>query len=524
MRTLVFAAVLCSTSVASAADLYVATTGSDANPGTAAKPMRSPIEALKRAAPGDVVRVRAGVYAGGGWIDKKGKDGMPIRVVSEDGPRKAILEGGDETLRLGDGASYLRFEGLEVRNSKNNLIHVDGGAHHIWFIDLYAHDAGPDGDVVKVNQSHHIVIDGMEAARAGKRTIVSPPYQECIDFVDVDHSLVTRSYLHDNGGSIIYAKGGSKRVVFERNVIAGQRAGGENDPAVGIGGWTDADLFGGEVYEALDVVLRNNLIVGNAHGAIAIYDARGATVANNLLLDNDVVGILIKQGNGPSKKSDDVRVVSNIIVDTRGKMPTPFLKQGTHSLTGLYVTDNLYWNTGAAIPATTLVTSEPGRFVGDPKIATAPFASWSAAVAAFKPGAPGDGADTSGAPYGVVDDITGALRSGTRHRGPYRLGAPMPVDAGAPDTDSGVTIEEDTGSVEDTMVAIDAPEVDTGVLLPEDAGDAALIFDTGTGEAVAADPAGCGCRAPRRSAHGAWELALLALATCAHRKARSSTP
>jgi hypothetical protein len=63
-------------------------------------------------------------------------------VLSVDGPRRAVIAGGSETLRIGDAASYLVFDGLELRNSTNNVIHIDGGSHHIWLRNVYAHHAG----------------------------------------------------------------------------------------------------------------------------------------------------------------------------------------------------------------------------------------------------------------------------------------------------------------------------------------------------------------------------------------------
>ena len=139
--------------------------------------------AINRAMPGDRILVPAGTYAGGGWIERSGTASAPITVVAVDGPRTAVIEGGSEALRVGN-SSYLVFDGFEVRNSGNNAVHIDG-SHHVTLRNLYAHDAGLDGDVVKVNQSHHMVIERSEFARPGRRTIVDNPYQECLDFVDV---------------------------------------------------------------------------------------------------------------------------------------------------------------------------------------------------------------------------------------------------------------------------------------------------------------------------------------------------
>ncbi|MBK8695875.1 MAG: hypothetical protein IPN17_27340 [Deltaproteobacteria bacterium] len=118
-------------------------------------------------------------------------------MVSVDGPRRAVIAGGSETLRIGDAASYLSFEGLELRNSTNNLIHIDGGSHHIWLRDVYAHHAGVDGDVLKVNQARASTSRALEFASPGSARVARRPSQECIDFVDVDDIVVRDSYIHD---------------------------------------------------------------------------------------------------------------------------------------------------------------------------------------------------------------------------------------------------------------------------------------------------------------------------------------
>src|SRR5439155_22585151 len=116
----------------------------------------SPIApAINAAHPGDRILLRAGTYPGGGWIGPAyGTAAAPITVLSVDGPRRAVIEGGGEALRIGDGSSYLVFDGLEVRNSGDNAVHIDGGSHHITLRNMFVHDAGFNGDVVKVNQAH----------------------------------------------------------------------------------------------------------------------------------------------------------------------------------------------------------------------------------------------------------------------------------------------------------------------------------------------------------------------------------
>lgn len=405
-------------------------------------PGESLATAIRRALPGDRVILRAGIYPGGGWIEQRGTATAPITVVSIDGPRRAVLEGGDESLRIGNGAAYLVFDGLEIRNAGNNVIHIDGGSHHITLRNIYAHDAGPNGDVLKVNQSHHIFVERSEFARPGPRDIPDNPYQECLDFVDVDDSVIRDNHFHDGGSMLLFVKGGSRNVVIERNVFSHQRP-GASDPMVGLGGFTDASLLNGELYEATDIVFRNNILMNGVTGALGIYDADGAFIANNLFLDNDRVLVEFRAGNGPAAESRRIRVVNNLMVDTRGRMPEAY-RLSSHGLRDFATSHNLFWNNGAPLPPCSLLdlSSQPGHLFANPLIvAPGALASRDAIVSTVRP-APGSpatdtGLDASGPPFGVVDDILGTPREGRFDRGPFVLSPPTPApDAGR--LDSGV--------------------------------------------------------------------------------------
>jgi hypothetical protein len=396
--------------------------------------------AINRANPGDRVLVPAGTYLGGGWIERSGTAAAPITIVSVDGPRAAVIAGGTESLRVGASA-YLVFDGFEVRGSNDNAIHIDN-SHHITLRNLYAHDAGPNGDVVKVNQSHHIVVERSELARPGPRASTVNPYQECLDFVDVDDSVIRDNFIHDGGSMLLFVKGGSRNAVIERNVFSQQRA-GASDPMVGLGGPTDLALLQGEQFEVINVIFRNNVVMNALVGAIAVYDAQGAYIANNLLLNNDRALVEFRAGNGPAARSENVQVVDNVAVDTRGRMPTPFLLS-SHGLTGLVAPYNLYWNNGAPLPTSAVLslTAQPGHLAVDP-LTRVPAAAASRdvilATTRFLAGsqAANTGADTASAPFGVTVDVHLVARGAARDRGPFMLGA-VTAPSGAT-ADAGVT-------------------------------------------------------------------------------------
>jgi len=416
---------------ATARDLWVSTDGSSRGDGTRAAPLDTLQNALRRAAPGDRVLVRAGVYPGGGWIDAHGTAEAPITVVSANGRHRAVLDGGAETLRLGEGASYLVFEGLEVRNAGNNVIHIDGDAHHITLRHVFAHDAGANGDVLKVNQAAFITVEHSEFARPGLRPAGSGnPSQECIDFVAVDNLVVRDSYIHDGGGNLLYAKGGSRGVIFERNVIAGQREGAA-DPMVGLGAVTDRNLIAhGGSYEIYDAVFRNNIVMGGRVGALAVYDGRNVNIVNNLFVDNDRVLVEFRAGNGSAERSDGVRVTNNVFVDTRGRMPEA-LRRSSHDVENLSLSHNLFWNAGSPLPPTPFMElgSQPGHLLADPRVTVATGDRQTLVRALrFAPGSAAEtpGLNVAGEPYEVRSDIFGLDRAGRFDRGPWNLALPVP--------------------------------------------------------------------------------------------------
>ncbi len=111
---------------ARAGTLDVATTGSDANAGTAASPLRTVQAAIDRATPGTTIRIHAGTYKQQLRISRSGIAGAPITVTNAgDGPvtltSDQVPDSCDahqpsprRTLRITAGADYWTFKGLTI--------------------------------------------------------------------------------------------------------------------------------------------------------------------------------------------------------------------------------------------------------------------------------------------------------------------------------------------------------------------------------------------------------------------------
>ena len=142
--------------VASAATYYVATTGSDSNPGSVSAPWRTIRFAVSRLSAGDTLYIRGGLYTGAtDNIDSQsatvpsGTSWANAITISGYPGETATLQPPDwyPGIRLTTGApSYLIFQDLTIDmsrqrddfnpavNDKPEAIYVSSGTHHIRFL------------------------------------------------------------------------------------------------------------------------------------------------------------------------------------------------------------------------------------------------------------------------------------------------------------------------------------------------------------------------------------------------------
>ncbi len=312
---------------------------------TAAQGEQGLRNAINNAQPGDTILLSSGTYRLSRqlWIDKQGTAEQPIIIRAQDSNFSAKITGsGEEGINIGDGAAYITIDGLEIYGMGDNVIHIQN-AHHITIQNVRAYGAGPDGDVVKVNQSHHITVANNELSRPGARPGCPGDncWQEVLDFVDTDDSVIRGNLMTDFGNLAGYVKGGSTNVVIENNTIQNQRS-GAGDPAWGIGGWTDRELLRGRQYEASNVIFRNNILKNNSYGALGVYDANNVTITNNQFIDNSGVLIEFRSGNAPLEQSNNVTIEHNVFNNNDSDS---LCDLSSHGLTGLVIRDNTGNNT-----------------------------------------------------------------------------------------------------------------------------------------------------------------------------------
>jgi hypothetical protein len=250
------------------ATFYVATTGSDSAPGSAAAPWRTVGKALASLAPGQIAVVAGGTYNESLRLSRGGTAGAPITIRNAPGQIPVIHSTGGGALEMSSGAAYVRFQGLVFEGatgSSTTNIYAQANVHHIEFL----------GSTVR------------NSARQG---FYSEPSTSAI------HIIAT--HFHDNGGSgpggldhNVYIQGSNH--VITSSLVRSARNG-----------------YGIQIYPSnTAIVVSANTVVDNREGGI-IVGSQGATTTNgarivgNILAYNGGAGLSTYWGG--SAGSDNI--------------------------------------------------------------------------------------------------------------------------------------------------------------------------------------------------------------------------
>lgn len=371
-------------------------------------------------------------------------------VIRAENRLGAILEGagdptGGNSNSEGVGilyASGVILDGLEIRHSGDNALHMGVDASYITIRNCKIHDAGSDGDSIKVNHSHHIVIENCEVYDPGYRTS-TPTWQENIDFMLSQDCVVRYCLLYhtaQGGDAMLYAKGDSRGVVFENNVLRDQYAGAWFPP-VTLGGtfhdqpsqMIDDGVIGDDgpppdpdlnTYSCYDIVFRNNLVMRATRGSVAFTACDNGWVVNNVFYDCAGGGVWFLSQTNDVRTSRDCHVYNNIFYDPDGDMGGIYRRGMTADNQPMVVYsfsagNNLFYNGGAAISSTGFLDAnvEVGAVFDDPDLVSpgAGGATVEQMAGNYRP-LPGSsaidaGADMGGLPYPeVLADFDGAAR------------------------------------------------------------------------------------------------------------------
>jgi parallel beta-helix repeat protein len=308
------AATLCLGGTASATTYYVATTGNDGSSGSSSAPWRTLQHAVETIAPGDVILVRSGTYAGC-RIRNSGTPAAPKTLARDIGAAVVVNTPGPQNshsslieIESGSGSEVTDWivDGLEVANSPHHGIDIRITSR-ITIRNCYAHHAAP-GDGIFLAFSSHPVIENNEVSFNAEHGIY---HSNSADYPTIRGN---RSH-HNNGGGIqLNADYSSKCpcgttvrdgiisfALLENNVIY------EN----GVSGGSAINWDGVD-----DSVIRNNLIYNNHAFGISLFSTDGSHGSSrNKVYNNTIVMALNGRWavNIPKSKGNGGSPVGNIV-------------------------------------------------------------------------------------------------------------------------------------------------------------------------------------------------------------------
>jgi hypothetical protein len=294
--------------------LFVSTSGDDANPGTLSAPWRTIQKAMSSAPPGATVNIRSGTYAESLVLEVSGAPGEPITFqpygfsgAPDCGGWSGVACGGEEVsvdyahlgintsttpLFLVSGRSHVRIRGLAFRNltcsgPMQQLLRIDEGSSFIEF----SHNRFLD------NRNIHPSQDGTAALLHIR---IWPPSSDITFYANEIGNVATSM------SEALTASGvGTTRIRFEKNWI-------HDTDGIAI------DLHGG----ASDYLVRANKVeyagklrdgswsYGVAHAAIYNDGANSGIIERNIVLDSGYAFQALSEPGQPA--THDVVIRNNV--------------------------------------------------------------------------------------------------------------------------------------------------------------------------------------------------------------------
>jgi hypothetical protein len=334
-------------------EIHVAVDGrDDTGDGSAANPYASIERAAQEAAPGAAIRLHAGTYPGGTYLeDLPGTEAAPIWIGGAPGEARPVIEGGGEGIHL-VRVRYVIVHDLEVRNAAYNGINTDDGGEyansdatrHVIFRYLNIHHIGSGGneDCLKLSGVNDYFVLYSEFSFCGGDGSGSG-----IDHVGCHHGLILGNYFHDLSANAVQNKGGSQDIEIRANHMRNA-----SYRAVNIGGSTGYEYFRPPLsttqpnFEARDIRVIANLIEGS-ETPFAFVGAVDSLAANNTVInpDNWLLRILqetVSDGTYEFLPSGNNTLVNNLFYFNRGDLST-YVNIGPNTAPETFIFANNLW-------------------------------------------------------------------------------------------------------------------------------------------------------------------------------------
>ena len=285
---------------------FVATTGNDANSGTAASPFRTIQFALDSAdSPGDTIHVRGGTYHEKLVFRHGGDESGAITLQAAAG-ENVILDGtsvdGHHMVLIED-VSYVKLIGFEIRNNigveDGSGVRVQGAGTAIEIRDNEIHHMlGTNAMGITVYGQHRESISHIVIHNNHVHDLEAAPSEAVTVNGNVEYFEITSNLVHDVNSIGIDAIGGERDINRRRRLVA--RDGIIRGNTVFNARSTYEDGFGAGIYVdgGRDIVVENNEVYQSDLGIEIGAENRGVTarnivVRNNIVRHNDKAGLVV---------------------------------------------------------------------------------------------------------------------------------------------------------------------------------------------------------------------------------------
>jgi len=376
---------------------HVATTGSDADPGTLSRPFRTLAKAASVVASGDVVNVHGGLYALTSTLAINQHGSASARILFQPYLNQQVtidcsgLPTNTNCVTI--SGRFIDFQGFEVRNSRRTGISTWGG-QHIRVRNNRIHHSQRSGIVVghdAINNSH-VVIEGnvvylnvqlhnpptnpngwpaaiaIFQARYVTLThnLIYENYGEGIAFTMSDRGLIAQNEVRDNFSVNIYLDNATNTAV-ERNLVYSlykPQFFRFNAPANGIAMANEGIYAGSNPLNNNRIV--NNIILNARRGVNYGSYELGGGLKNTLIAYNTVYSATQATLNIDADAGHtNTLVVNNIFYQTDGR---PIIAHTASP--GITFRHNL-WHGGAAGPGAGLGDVNANPLLANPDGVTA---------------------------------------------------------------------------------------------------------------------------------------------------------
>ena len=281
----------------SASTYYVATNGSDSNPGTLASPWLSISNSLGKMKGGDTLYIRGGTYTGSVDISKpSGTSTSTPTVVKAYNGEAVILKGNSISSGSSSliGVNHFIIDGITFTGS--NIGYIVESVNDVTIKNSTVHDVGQQGWFIH-NNSSYVTLDHSTVYNTGLLTNMngegiyigtaasSAPYD------NTNNVSITNNTVYNIADEGIELKNASYKILVDGNTFTNINN-ANNSYGLG-GGAIEINESSGYSGNPQDII-RNNVI---SNTPIGIRVDTGATVYNNIVYGVSGTGIQVDNSN-----------------------------------------------------------------------------------------------------------------------------------------------------------------------------------------------------------------------------------